>query len=79
MNSHQELSLELTSSSANESTWTWDEADEIAFVLQEELNDIKPQKMQRRASLKRLLPPIPRARQRHVPHGLFYPLALAAW
>ena len=75
----QELGIELSSSSSNASTWTWDEADEIAFVLQEELDENMPHKMERRASLKNLLPPIPRGRQRHVPHGLFYPLALAAW
>lgn len=78
MNPH-EMAIEMSSSSGATSTWTWDEADEIAFVLQEELEGDNPRKMQRRSSLKNLLPPMRHGRQRHVPHGMFYPFALAAW
>ena len=77
--------MELSSSSNNTSTWTWDEADEIAFVLHEEQKEnedlyLSRFSLRRNTSLKKLLLPAQRRyHQRHVPHGVYYPFALAAW
>ena len=72
-----EPAMEFSSSSACNSTWAWDEADEIAFVLREEQAGGRP--LERRSSLKNMLHTSKRTRQRHVPHALFYPFALTAW
>ena len=69
---------DLSSSSSNStSTWKWDEADEIAFVLQEE-QEGQP-RMHRSAYLKKMILPAHRSRQRHMPHAIYYPFALTAW
>lgn len=86
-NSHLSLADEapegadLSSSLNNTSTWAWDEADEIAFVLQEEQQQDQDSHMHRSPSLRKLLTPTRHGgrQQRHVPHGVYYPFALTAW
>jgi len=84
----EETVMELFPPSNSTSTWAWDEADEIAFVLQEEHeregggDDGSPShfKLGRNTSFKKLFVPTQRRyHPRHVPHRVYYPFALTAW